>query len=445
MAYGELAKQIENEYAVFVDLESLQSIKGFSDDLDAYTKAKEASFCLGFEIDKAVADNADISPSLQKQYLLSLRALEPKRSKLRADFLKALRERIEANDEAAVLAYLDVAYALVYPDKKMMAKVYAYIDAHASITQHSVIEQIKVDQDLDVRSEAFSQRMHEEYQAYQAVIKAAEAQRLRQMLLAQRKGGVIVSASEDKGDILFEIENLFAMHVSASLFIRHIQGYETKEKLPLSLVLKPKEQRFLLRLKNSDVNGHVGSFDSHVTWVKGSVDANENRDFIYALPFKETQRCSQGYNGRTSHRGNARYAVDFAMDIGTPVLAARSGKVVEVIQKHNRHGMALSMREYANYVIIEHDDHTLGRYFHLKQNSVKVKVGDEVKQGEVLALSGDTGRTSGPHLHFVVTKAKQSHTGYESVSIPVKFACARGLVDEPKEGESYQSVATSKD
>ena len=248
---------------------------------------------------------------------------------------------------------------------------------------------------------------------------------------------MIVYATENKGDIDFYIENLFLMHVSTTLFIQNIQGYTSKSTLPYKLVLEGKQKVKALTLRNSSLKKHVGSFSSHISWSKGSIDAKEDKNFIYALPFHNSQRVSQGFNGKTSHKGNGRYAVDFAMQIGTPVYAARAGKVVEVIQRHNKHGMSLAMRQYANYIIIEHSDKTLGRYFHLKQNSVKVKLGDTIKKGKLIALSGNTGRTSGPHLHFVVTKAEAVRDDYRSMSIPIKFQCSKGVLNEPLSGHSY--------
>ncbi|MGH8335412.1 MAG: M23 family metallopeptidase, partial [Gammaproteobacteria bacterium] len=70
-----------------------------------------------------------------------------------------------------------------------------------------------------------------------------------------------------------------------------------------------------------------------------------------------------------------------------------------------------------NFVRVLHDDGTMGVYLHLKQGSVSVREGQRVAVGSPLALSGNTGNSSGPHLHFVV----QRNTGEGLVSIPYQF------------------------
>ncbi|WMQ73405.1 MAG: Murein DD-endopeptidase MepM [Sodalis sp.] len=85
------------------------------------------------------------------------------------------------------------------------------------------------------------------------------------------------------------------------------------------------------------------------------------------------------------HRG-----VDFAMPVGTPVLAVGDGEVM------------VSKRDSAagNYVTIRHGRQYMTRYMHLKK--LLVKPGQKVKRGDRIALSGNTGRSTGPHLHYEV-------------------------------------------
>ena len=103
--------------------------------------------------------------------------------------------------------------------------------------------------------------------------------------------------------------------------------------------------------------------------------------------------------GSTTHSGRLRYSFDFAMPIGTKVLAARDGKVFRVVDGFTKGGINRSLLSKANSVIILHEDNSLGLYTHLKPG-ILVKEGDEIRAGDVIALSGNTGYTTGPQFTF---------------------------------------------
>ncbi|WLH79290.1 MULTISPECIES: M23 family metallopeptidase [unclassified Pseudomonas] len=137
--------------------------------------------------------------------------------------------------------------------------------------------------------------------------------------------------------------------------------------------------------------------------------------YRYPLPWRGGPfRLSQGPNGSFSHTdAKSRYAMDIAMPEGTPIIAARSGVVVKTENQQAGRGNDAS----GNFVRVRHDDGTEGVYLHLKQGSVSVRVGQRVAVGSPLALSGNTGNSSGPHLHFVVQRASEAGL----VSIPYEF------------------------
>lgn len=98
----------------------------------------------------------------------------------------------------------------------------------------------------------------------------------------------------------------------------------------------------------------------------------------------------------TMHKGQ-----DFGMAVGTPVKAAKSGKVVVTMH------LAPSGSGYGGYgnvVQIEHGDGKWTLYAHLSE--VLVTNGQDVKQGDVIAKSGNTGDSTGPHLHFEIRTEK---------------------------------------
>jgi murein DD-endopeptidase MepM/ murein hydrolase activator NlpD len=112
--------------------------------------------------------------------------------------------------------------------------------------------------------------------------------------------------------------------------------------------------------------------------------------------------------------------------------------VVATKDDSNRGGPDHRFEGDANHVLIQHSDGTIGNYAHLTKNSVHVNVGQEVQPGDLLGYSGNTGFSSGPHLHFCVFKTK---SGKERESIPIQFATSKGL-GTLQYGESYSAAKT---
>lgn len=167
-----------------------------------------------------------------------------------------------------------------------------------------------------------------------------------------------------------------------------------------------------------------GGFELRLDPVPGDPSAKP-ADVEYLLPLDQrSPRVDQGYGGSFSHSDpQNRYAVDFAADIGTPILAARSGVVMQVENDFDKAG--LNLEKYggrANFVRIVHDDGTMALYAHLKPEGVLVRVGQRVHAGQQIGLSGNTGFTTGPHLHFAV----QVNRGMRLVSIPFRMSGPAG-------------------
>lgn len=128
----------------------------------------------------------------------------------------------------------------------------------------------------------------------------------------------------------------------------------------------------------------------------------DDSSFVYQLPYEEgkSHLLIQGYFSHYTHRNRA--ALDFKMKKGTKICAARGGVVVRLKEDGNRGGGNIKNRPYGNYIVLQHEDSTRTGYWHLKYNSIFVNVGDTVQQGQVIGLSGKTGYTYFPHLHFIV-------------------------------------------
>jgi murein DD-endopeptidase MepM/ murein hydrolase activator NlpD len=119
-------------------------------------------------------------------------------------------------------------------------------------------------------------------------------------------------------------------------------------------------------------------------------------------------------------------AYDFETPVGTPVIAACSGVVMKVCSDLPDDGKQPESGRH-NHIMIKHDDGTVAFYAHLKQNSILVKVGERVSQGQPIAQSGNSGNTQGlPHLHFGVYQNWPAKEGFD---VPVNFRNAEGTLD----------------
>lgn len=170
-------------------------------------------------------------------------------------------------------------------------------------------------------------------------------------------------------------------------------------------------------------------------YVVGEPGAQHRPTQPYRAPFVLAQRfqVTQAPPDAVTHVDpSSRNAVDIAMPVGTAVYAAREGVVINVAARHFRTGLNLQSIDQANFVQIMHDDGTYAIYAHLQLDTVRVRPGQRVARGEYIANSGNTGFSSGPHLHFVVLH----NVGLRSESVPVTFAGPGGTSVTPRSGQA---------
>ena len=150
------------------------------------------------------------------------------------------------------------------------------------------------------------------------------------------------------------------------------------------------------------------------------------RDLEYAWPLGTRElRVTQGWGGGFSHADDEnRHAVDFAVPEGTPVLAARDGLVMQVEARFSGGGTQASEADRANFIRVLHDDGTMALYAHLAPGGAQVRAGERVRRGQRIGTSGNTGRSGGPHLHFVV----QANRGLRLASIPFRMFGPGGIL-----------------
>ena len=167
--------------------------------------------------------------------------------------------------------------------------------------------------------------------------------------------------------------------------------------------------------------------------VPGDYRARPDTNYLYRLPFRASERfyLGQAFGGMATHTDKQSYhAVDITMPVGTPILATRDGVVMNVEEDFFGAGQKQKYASRANHVRILHEDGTMAIYAHMDLESVAVRAGRTVLAGELIGLSGNTGFSTGPHLHFAV----QRNMDGELQSIPFKFDGGRGQALMPRAG-----------
>ena len=213
------------------------------------------------------------------------------------------------------------------------------------------------------------------------------------------------------------------VQLSAGSSTRNMDAWPS---LPVTYLLEPRKRQLLTQLQAIDANAPMIR-DLKRLRVPGDPHAIPD-EVAYSLPIDENSRWELGqeFNGEYSHHDEQnRYAVDFIVPIGTPVLAARAGVVMETIANYDTGGQnAKIYADRANFIRILHDDGSMALYAHLKESGILVSIGQRVGLGEPIGYSGNTGFSSGPHLHF----ALQINTGMRLVSIPFKMVGPQGFL-----------------
>ncbi|SDO49138.1 Peptidase family M23 [Streptomyces sp. cf386] len=160
--------------------------------------------------------------------------------------------------------------------------------------------------------------------------------------------------------------------------------------------------------------GAVAAELTSATGVSTAVQAQSVAASWVSPVKKYTKSASYAQAGgmwQSTHSGQ-----DFAVPSGTQVVAAHGGTVVKAGGNGAGDGPA-----YGNAVVIKHGNGTFSQYAHLSR--VDVKIGQVVKTGQQIAKSGNTGNSSGPHLHFEIRKT----ANFGSAIDPVAFLRAKGL------------------
>ncbi|MBT8099565.1 MAG: M23 family metallopeptidase, partial [Gammaproteobacteria bacterium] len=246
-------------------------------------------------------------------------------------------------------------------------------------------------------------------------------------------GTFFVSAADAGRQVRFIAENSYHLPIEIRLRFSRFENLVRPENFDdLRWVVMPRQTTELMRLDK--VEGGAPAIEFKYEYIAGDPRAEHRPTSSYRVPFSSATRfpITQAYPDIITHAApDSRHAVDIAMPVGTDIFAARGGIVFDVSSDNFEGGLdPVRNGPTANVVQILHDDGTYAVYAHLNWNSIRVRPGERVVRGQYIADSGNTGFSSGPHLHFAVLK----NAGMRTESVPVEFQGADFSVVVPISG-----------
>lgn len=251
-------------------------------------------------------------------------------------------------------------------------------------------------------------------------------------LKAGHKRYIWLEKTGDKQHPKYFAINNYHGPVEIEVVLKKANNAQAMPVLPKTFIVEPGHSNTLFEV--GAVNQyHSWGYSLQYCYNIGSPLAVHDPKTVYLPPFAmHTQfQITQAFGGKFSHTGEQnRYAVDIAMPVDTPIHAARSGVVIEVNNDFFKNGLTQAYKSRANSVRILHEDGSMAIYAHLALEKAEVYPGLKVSAGQLIGYSGNTGYSTGPHLHFAV----QLNQGMKLVSIPFKINSASG-VSEPIAGK----------
>jgi murein DD-endopeptidase MepM/ murein hydrolase activator NlpD len=219
--------------------------------------------------------------------------------------------------------------------------------------------------------------------------------------------------------ILYAVNGYFGP-IEAEFHLKELKNMSVKRHTPRrALVPAAGELRVISMHQKNNRRGYSYAWESRSVLGDPQAEHTPTQPYLLPVPADKEFYISQAFLGEATHASHVQseYAVDFPMPIGTAIHAVRSGIVMDVSGDFFEGGASEKMLDQANYVRVLHDDGTMAVYAHLELETVRYPIGKRIERGQVLAFSGNTGFSTGPHLHFVI----QKNFGMELRSIPFIF------------------------
>ncbi|AZI68234.1 M23 family metallopeptidase [Kaistella daneshvariae] len=253
-------------------------------------------------------------------------------------------------------------------------------------------------------------------------------------LFSQQKWDVRFYNEIINREVFIYADNREVMPISAQFDFK-LKNFTSSLENKSIVVIPAKTEKFLVAKLTTLKPNEANQFSYSTMFNFGnSLQENFDENHVYSLPFPtgESHLIFQGYNGKFSHQNTS--ALDFDLKTGDKVLAARAGIVVNVVDNNTKSCPEFRCVEFNNKITIMHSDGTFADYVHLKYNGALVKKGDLVNENELIGYSGNTGFSSGPHLHFGVFI---NHVDGSRTYIKTKFRTSERSAELLKEGKTY--------
>jgi murein DD-endopeptidase MepM/ murein hydrolase activator NlpD len=241
--------------------------------------------------------------------------------------------------------------------------------------------------------------------------------------------------NKSTGEITFYAQNPGYSPYQLEVSFSELINYASSAPLPFYTVIQPTGEEVELLTLSPKKEGRM-SYKVGYTFEHGDPTATPDlsKPFLFPYAHGTKFRMPQGYNGKFSHQG--KYAVDFEMPVGTPVTAVRDGVVIDLKQDSERGGSDRAYIHDGNYIMVYHSDGTYATYSHIKKNGAAKKIGDTVKAGELVAYSGNTGWSIGPHLHLEILRPEKMALK----TVPTTFINYDGKPVTLREGNFYYAT-----
>lgn len=234
-----------------------------------------------------------------------------------------------------------------------------------------------------------------------------------------KPGNFFVETKKDNGKVSIFVTNNYFAPVSFKFWFEESSNMLSSKPLPLSSEIQAHKSYRLLGIE-PEHGGLAWRYRYNYSYQLGRLNPTHSKSCYYLPPVPDdtAYKVSQGFSGDFSHNGDySKYAVDITMPIGTDVVAARGGIIIERKTDFVLNGTHDKFKRRANVIRILHSDGTIGTYAHLEFRTMKFKEGELVQTGQVIGRSGNTGYSTGPHLHFVIHANINMHL----TSVPFQF------------------------